>query len=106
VFNVFVHWVDKFWFDFSKDCPQLSNKLKAWLENCKDHAALSTSAIRLEKKLQKWVRVPKVIFTIYLLHKGRGNRSAYCRGGTQSANPQKIKKPQLPMVGNRRCRDR
>mmetsp|Transcript_26275 Transcript_26275/g.29252 ORF Transcript_26275/g.29252 Transcript_26275/m.29252 type:complete len:1079 (-) Transcript_26275:138-3374(-) len=54
VFNVFVHWVDKFWFDFSKDCPKLSDKLKAWLNECKKNDVLANSAKRLANKLKRW----------------------------------------------------
>lgn len=32
VFNVLKLWIEKFWFDFLKDCPALANKTVEWLE--------------------------------------------------------------------------
>eukprot|EP01126_Amoeba_proteus_P066132 TRINITY_DN9517_c0_g2_i1.p1 TRINITY_DN9517_c0_g2~~TRINITY_DN9517_c0_g2_i1.p1 ORF type:complete len:269 (-),score=44.19 TRINITY_DN9517_c0_g2_i1:91-897(-) len=33
VFNVLKIWVDKFWYDFVKDCPQLSELVVSWLDS-------------------------------------------------------------------------
>lgn len=31
VYNVITQWINKFWFDFEKDCPALSDMLLEWL---------------------------------------------------------------------------
>lgn len=54
VINVLRHWLDKAWFDFKKDCPDLSNKTIAFMDYIMDNnASMRKAAEQIRNKLQK-----------------------------------------------------
>eukprot|EP01127_Copromyxa_protea_P023863 TRINITY_DN9150_c0_g1_i1.p1 TRINITY_DN9150_c0_g1~~TRINITY_DN9150_c0_g1_i1.p1 ORF type:complete len:1039 (-),score=209.18 TRINITY_DN9150_c0_g1_i1:65-3181(-) len=54
IFNVLKHWIEKFWFDFVKDCPELSVRLHEWLDELIENPDLGVSkpAQTIKQKLE------------------------------------------------------
>eukprot|EP01127_Copromyxa_protea_P000196 TRINITY_DN10185_c0_g1_i1.p1 TRINITY_DN10185_c0_g1~~TRINITY_DN10185_c0_g1_i1.p1 ORF type:complete len:1047 (-),score=228.31 TRINITY_DN10185_c0_g1_i1:56-2896(-) len=53
VFNVLKQWIEKFWYDFVKDCPELSSRVYTWLdEKIADPEVIQVGADKIASTLK------------------------------------------------------
>uniref|UniRef100_A0A6B2KX29 Ras-GEF domain-containing protein n=1 Tax=Arcella intermedia TaxID=1963864 RepID=A0A6B2KX29_9EUKA len=56
VFNVLQSWAKNYWYDFSKDCPELADKARAFLQSVNDDTHLANAAKSAKEKIDKMVQ--------------------------------------------------
>lgn len=63
VYNVITHWINKFWYDFEKDCPTLSDMLLDWLNEILAGNANNPIVVGLKTRLLSSLSSPPKINT-------------------------------------------